>query len=160
VFSNSFFTGISVLCVMLWSCNSYSALQWLHHKLPLCHVHRPVYVIELYNFAVLFAKIRHRYKSFAVWFVEDNIIKKVVYTCQFWIICTLDPYGSDCLHILKILMTITDNYGPEESWSIAVAKYKNSFVQRFTDLCIFKEIFFSMSMLVTVFSSNFFCLRM
>lgn len=72
-------------------------------------------MIELYNFAVLFAKIRHRYKSFALWFVEDSSIKKVEYIYQFWMLCTLDSCGSECLHSVKILMGITDSYGPEKS---------------------------------------------
>jgi len=158
--SNSFFTRTFVSCVMFWSCNGYSALQWLHHKLPLLHVHRPVYMIELHNFAFLFVKIQHRYKSFALWFKENNSLKKVVYKCQFWMLCTLGPYGSECLHIVNILTGITDNYGSEKSWNIAVAKYKKSLFQQFLDFCLFKEIFFSISMLVSVFSSNFFCLRM
>jgi len=146
---------------MLWSCNSNSVLQWLHHKLPKCNVHRPVYLIELHNFAVLFAKIQHRCKSFALWLLEDSSTKKVIYKCQFWMLCTFGPYGSECLHTVKILMGITDNCGPEKSWSITVAKYKKSLFQQYTDLCLFKEILFSINMLVSVFSSNFsFCLRM
>lgn len=71
-------------------------------------------------------------------------------------VCALGPYGSECLHSVKILMEITDNFGPEKNWSITVAKYKKSLFQQYADMCIFKEILFSIS----VFSSNFFCLRM
>lgn len=124
-----------VLCVILWSCNGYSAFHWHHHKFPLYHVHRPVYLIEWHNFAVRFAKIQYSYKISALCFLEVSSINKVVYKCQYWRLCILGPYRSECLHTVKILMGITDNYGQERSWSIAVAKYKNSLFQQYTDLC-------------------------
>ena len=70
-------------------------------------------------------------------------------------LCILGLFGSECLHSMKILMGITDKYVPKKSWSIAVAKYMNILFEQYTDLCVFKKIFFSVGMLVSVFSSNY-----